>query len=385
MQTNGFGQSYVGNDDFRGWLNAKARGGDLSASQLLNFVGNDGKSGNEAFNNMQGSWSQGPLKTYGMNGAQLADYYYNEWLSGRNTPAQNNSASYVVSGSGSGLSAEQEATNRRMRDIYDRQIGDINDNLGGLSGRLNNTLAGLQNQYNTYRNEQQDQYNQAKNSYDQSTLRNRQDLVGNRNDIDKRTALALRSMQRTLGAMGAGGSSAAMYDLPSLIMAQANSENSNASRTYSQNQQNLDTNWGNYQSDFENDKKKLNDWYDSEVKSAKQSNYEEGQNLLNQLVEAYGNRAQYGGDFGNNVNDAYNRIQDFRNRINELGNVTKTQYNGTRAAYKAPELSSYDTGNTDLSTTVTESNAGSESPLLTALRGINKRRNNSPYSNYAGA
>lgn len=297
--------------------------------------------------------------------------------------AANGTGAY--NGASSGLSAEQEATNRRMRDIYDRQIGDINDNLGGLSGRLNNTLAGLQNQYNTYRNEQQDQYNQAKNSYDQSTLRNRQDLVGNRNDIDKRTALALRSMQRTLGAMGAGGSSAAMYDLPSLIMAQANSENSNASRTYSQNQQNLDTNWGNYQSDFENDKKKLNDWYDSEVKSAKQSNYEEGQNLLNQLVEAYGNRAQYGGDFGNNVNDAYSRIQDFRNRINELGNVTKTEYNGTRAAYEAPELSSYDTGNTDLSTTVTESNAGSESPLLTALRGINRRRNNSPYSNYAGA
>ena len=288
-------------------------------------------------------------------------------------------ASYA-SGSGSSYNAENEALKARMRGIYDRQISDINDNINSLDSQLKNTLAGVDNEYQTYKNEQQSSYNANKNDYDNSTLQNKQNLRQDRNDITSRASSGLRGLLRVLGAMGAGGGSEARYEVPEMVTRQANSEMDSAGRVYRQNQQNLDTDWGNYNEQFENDKKKLEDWYSGQVKAKKQENYEKGQSLLADLVTALGNRAQYGGDYGSSVDDAYNRIKSYRDQINDLGKFTPTQYTGLTSVYKAPDLASYDTGDTKLSTTITDSNTSASSPLLVALQGLNKRKSNNPYN-----
>lgn len=302
-----------------------------------------------------------------------------------NAPAANSTGdstgSSAYASSSSSYNAENEALKNRMRGIYDRQIEDINNNLDSLQGQLDNALAGVKNEYNQYKNEQQSQFDANKNDYDNSTLQNRQNLRTNRNDITNRASNGLRGLLRVLGAMGAGGGSEARYEIPQMVTDQANQEFANAGRTYAQNQSNLDTDWGNYRNEFENDKKKLEDWYSGQVKSKKQENYEKGQSLLADLVTAYGNRAQYGGDYGNGINDAYNRIADYRSKINELGKFTPTQYTGATSVYKSPDLASYDTGNTSLTTTVVDSNTSASSPLIVALQGLNKKKSNSPYSN----
>lgn len=284
---------------------------------------------------------------------------------------------YATSGSSSSYSsssAEDEALKSRMRGIYDRQIGDINNNLNSMDRQLENALAGVRGEYDTYKNEQQSQYNANKNEYDTSTKQNRQQLQTNRNTITNRASSGLRGLLRILGAMGAGNSSVAQYGAPDMVRRQANDEYNNAGQTYAQNQQNLDTDWGNYQNEYENDKKKLEDWYDGQVKAKKQENYEKRQSLLSDLVTAYGNRAQYGGDYGGGINDAYNRIADYRGKINELGEYSKPNYTGTTAVYNAPDLASYNANDTNLSTTVDNSEGGT-TPLLTALRSITKKKN----------
>ena len=301
-----------------------------------------------------------------------------------NAPAANNNGSYNTSSGGSrrssgGSSGADNALNNRMIGIYDQQIGSIKNNLNNLNSQLQNALAGVKGEFDQYRNEQQSQFNANKNEYDKSSLQNRQDLQANRNKITNNSSQALRGLLSVLGAMGASGGSEARYTVPDMVTRQANDEMSSASKVFKKNQQNLDTDWGNYKNQFENDKKKLEDWYNGQVKAKTQENYEKGQSLLNELVTAYGNRAQYGGDYGNNINDAFNQIKDYSNKITELGKYTTPKYTGTTAVYNAPDLSSYNTGNTDLTASVADSSTSAGSPLLVALQGLNKKKTNSPY------
>ena len=161
------------------------------------------------------------------------------------------------SGSSSTYDAEEEARKANMRSLYDRQIDDINSNLGTMDRNLDNSLASVRGEYDQYKNEQESNYKSNKNDYDKSTLQNLQDLQSNRNNITDRASSGLRGLLRVLGAMGAGGGSVARYEAPSMVTAQANQEYNNAGKTYSQNQSSLDTDWGNYQNQYENDKKNI--------------------------------------------------------------------------------------------------------------------------------
>ena len=231
--------------------------------------------------------SEAPTSTAkGITGVTIGGQYVplsnSRQIADPNVPASNQSdgayyygrgGSGSGSGSGgSGSSAAEEAIKNNMRNIYDRQIEDIKGNEASLSGQLDNALAGVKNEYNTYKNEQQSAYDANKNTYDTSTLQNKQNLRTNRNEITDRASTGLRGILRVLGAMGAGGGSEARYEIPRIVVDQANAEYGNAGQTYAQNQQNLDTDWGNYKNQFENDKKKLEDWYSGQVKAKKQEN-----------------------------------------------------------------------------------------------------------------
>lgn len=310
-----------------------------------------------------------------------------KYIDDPNRPASNDQGQVITTTSGagsgsysSGKSADDIALENRMRGIYDREIQDINNNLGSQDSQLENDLKSVENEYNTYKNEQQSSYNANKNDYDKSTLQNQQNLQTNRNEITNRASSGLRGLLRILGAMGAGGGSVARYEAPGMVTSQANAEMSNAGQTYAQNQSNLDTDWGNYKEQFENDRKKLEDWKEGQIKAKKQANYEKRSSLLADLVTAYGNRAQYGGDYGNNINQVYDRIAENRSKINDLGKFAAPNYTGMTSVYKSPDLASYDTGNTNLTTQVAESNTSASSPILAALQGLNKKKNNNPYA-----
>lgn len=295
----------------------------------------------------------------------------------------NETGSYIPQNSSSSYAAAQKAAEeQRIKQAniayYNELINQKNKEIDLLGASLQNDLDRINGEYNTYRNEQESAYNKQKNNYDTSTRQNLQNLTTNRNDIKDRTSQGLRGLLGVLGAMGAGGSSVALYNAPAAVKAQADRENANAGQTYSQNQQNLDINWNNYLNDFENDKKKLEDWKTGKIASAKQENEKRRVDLLNQLSEAFINRDQNGTNSKNDIGSIRNRIDAANQAIVDLGRYSAPSYNGITATYKAPELSSYDTGQTDLTTSVTQTESGS--PLLTVLRETTKKKQNSPYT-----
>lgn len=369
MQTNQYGQTYSGNDDFRGWLAGNGY------SSLLSFTGNDGRVDPRA--QIQTYSYDDPVKTQSAAeayGNQVRDLY-NQWLGGRQAPNTESDGTITTDTATAAAQREADAREARIRQSYTDEINRTNNALNDLEGSLKNKLDQIEGDYNTYKNEQESTYNQQKNTYDNSSRQNMDNLVSNRNTISGNAARSLRSLQRILGAMGAGGNSEALYDIPSIVKSQADKEYSGASKTFSQNQSNLDTDWGNYVNSYENDKKKLEDWHTGQIKTAKQDTEKERINLLNQLSSGYTNRAQYGGELDDGYNSITDRINQANQNIRDLGTYTTPQYNGITAVFKSPELSSYDTGKMNLTTSVGDNNTSGQS-LLTVLQDLRKKQEN---------
>lgn len=371
MATNAYGQEYVGNDDYMGWLAAKSQNGDTMAGKLLQFVGNDGKGGSELQLRSLTDGMEGPIS-----GTGWRDTYYKNWLDGRKS--QQADVDNNINGTGSSSNYDRNAIN-----YWNGVIDDNQNQLDNLGNQLNELNKNTDSDYNIKRNELQSSYDRSKADYDSSTTRNQQQLQTSKNTIADRASQGLRGLLRTLGAMGAGGSSEALYNAPELVTAQANQERAGVNQTFGENQQKLDTNWGNYQIDHENEKKKLEDWKTGQLRENEQKMLNQKSNLLQTIADAYAQRGSAGQGAGNKLSELTQQLKANRNRLNELNKFVAPQYDGTRAMYEAPSLSTYNTGNTSLITNVSDApQAGmnaSVTPTLAMLLGVKDRKDTNPY------
>lgn len=290
-----------------------------------------------------------------------------------NNAANNNS----VDTDYSAIYAAQEAAKRANQDkYYDDLISVYQNKLDNAGSALAELNAKSKEKFDTQQSELQTAYDNNKQSYDKSTTQNAQNNLLARNTITDNASRGLRSLLRTLGAMGAGGSSAALYNAPDAVTEQANTEYANAGNEYAQNQQNLDTNWNTYAANWENDKKKSKDAYDSELRANEQTVINTKNDLLSKIMEANSGRAAYGNGFVNGLMDrVVGQMKANDNRYNELNKFQKSSYDGTTAKYEAPALSTYNTNNVDLTTQVQGNTDGSTTPTLAMLLGINRRNN----------
>lgn len=377
MAKNAYGQEYIGNDDYRGWLAAKSAAGDKMAGGLLNIVGNDGKASSQWQLDMLPSitGTKSPVS-----GAAWANQYYQTWLNGHDQQQAN---PYDTPSNSSSSSSSSSSYDRNAINYWNGVIGQRENELNGLAGLLGELNKSTDNDYNTKRNELQSAYNRSKADYDTSTTRNQQQLQTNKNTIADRASQGLRGLLRTLGAMGAGGSSAAMYNAPELVTAQANQERTGANQTFGENQQKLDTNWGNYQIDHENDKKKLEDWKAGQLRENEQKVLNQRNSILSVLADAYAQRGSAGAGAGNKINEITGQMKANQNRLSELNRFVAPRYDGMRANYNAPTLSSYNTGNSSITTEVSDApQAGMSAniaPTLAMLLGIKDRKDSNPY------
>lgn len=377
MATNQYGQEYIGNDDYKGYLAAKASNGDRLAAELNNIVGNDGMAGDYS---RLDAYLRGTKMPGTLNAQAWAKQYYNDYINGRK-PGQAGADLDPDRTTGTGSSSSSYDAN--AINYWNGVIEQNRNQLGGLNGLLGELNKSTDSDYNTKRNELQSAYDRSKADYDSSTTRNQQQLQTNKNTIADRASQGLRGLLRTLGAMGAGGSSAALYNAPELVTAQANQERTGANQTFGENQQKLDTNWGNYQIDYDNDKKKLEDWKAGQLRENEQKVLNQKNTLLQTLADAYAQRGSAGAGAGNAINELTQQMMSNQNRLNELNRFTAPQYNGMRATYNAPSLSSYNTGNSSITTEVSDApQAGmnaTTSPTLAMLLGIKDRKDSNPY------
>lgn len=391
MAVNQYGQTYQGNDDFRGWLAAMTN--DAGAKHLLQMVGNDGRVGEGGdytnfYNKFYGpDAGKGPTLT-----AQgLADKYYKQWLSGRQASQNNTGASNVnyqssYSSSTPSKTKEQLEAEERDRiyrqsqiDYYDQAINQYDNQLNNLDGLLGELNKATDSSYNQRLNEARSSYNTQQANYNRATTQNKQNLQTERNQVADTAARGLRGLQRLLGAMGAGGSSDALYVAPDAVASQANQQLAGVNQNFGQNQQNIDSDWATYQNEYDNDLKKLDDWRAGQQRTNEQNVIQQRMNLLAQKAAAYANRGQFGVSDNGKQAEITSLINNLNNRYNELSKFVAPTYTGVTPTYTAPSVSSYfeSTGQPELNAQVKDVDmAGSSQkvPALQLLMGLNKKR-----------
>ena len=225
---------YVGNDDFRGYLNYLAQQGNAQARDALNFTGNDGGIDESAWANFYGGPGgdvQGEIRRRN-EGRNFVDSAFNNWYGGGNTSASDYDPAAVAA--------------------FDQSIGNINSGLGRLPGQLDVGRKNIEQEYQTALQKLQLGKNRAQESYDTTKLQSGQDYVGAKNQIGSNVGNNINSLLRLLGSRGAGGSSAYLFNAPQAAARQGNLQRGEVGQAFGRNTGALDTNWGNYQTDYEN-------------------------------------------------------------------------------------------------------------------------------------
>ena len=244
------GLPYIGNADYRGYLNYLGQNGDTGAQSLLAVVGNDGNFG-------EGGGS--PL-----NPATIA----------YNTQLYNNFTG--TGGSGGSSTSTSSSTSPDQADTaayWADQQNAINDQLNNLPAQQstgeNNILSSYNAAYQQLQN-QKAQDNQTYNTTKQNDINNN---VAAKDAINTAVQNNNTAVQRLLGSRGAGSSSAASIEAPLAVATQGNQQRTAENNTFGQNQQTLDQNWADT----------LNKYANSEGDLATQKSNKE--NALNQGID----------------------------------------------------------------------------------------------------
>lgn len=153
-------QTYVGNDDYRGFLNYLGQNGNTAASNALNFVGNDGV------------WNPNatgvPFNNESINAAKsFNDRAYVDWANGNTGGYVQTDQSSYGGGAGSTAAAEKAAkvaqanamkgglygVINNVKSVYDAIYGDLDtvgrDKSAAVNSRYNKENTALVDQFNT--------------------------------------------------------------------------------------------------------------------------------------------------------------------------------------------------------------------------------------------
>lgn len=228
MATNQYGQTYSGNDDFRGWLAA-------NRSDMTKYAGNDGGIDPNYFRvgGQLGDTSGIAAKTKGL---------YDQWAAQRSgTPGNDQhfggrSGGSSGGGSGGGSSANKAATLAYLNS----QQSNLDRQMGRTGTTLEQGLTRLTNDYNS-------KYNTAS----QNKARALEDLGIQRKDTDSSKNKAIDkvntnarvladSLRRKIGLASGSGSSAYQITAPGAVARDASTERGDVLGTFAQNYRALD-------------------------------------------------------------------------------------------------------------------------------------------------
>lgn len=250
---------------------------------------------------------------------------------GTNTDGTYNSGQYWDPGTGT-----YSSTPPVDYALLDQAIGQYEGQLGRLPDQLGIAQGNIQRQYGVSSNELQSGYDQGQNTYKQNTTQNQGQYVTNKNMINDTASSGLRGLLRTLGAYGAGGGSDAAYGR-NIVATDAARQRSGAGETFGQNQQALDTSFGNFGIEHDNSKRKLEDWRTGQLNGAEQQSLSSKQSILQTLAQL---RTQRAGGNTSGASAALAEAGGLQGRIDQLGAINPT-YDGKAPVYTAPDAASY--------------------------------------------
>lgn len=221
--------------------------------------------------------------------------------------------------------------------------GVLQNSLNRLPGQLDIAKGNINTQFGQKNNELDSTFNQNQNSYNNQSTQNQQTLRTNKNAINDQSSSGLRGLQRLLGAYGAVGSDLGVAG--QAVANRATQQNAGAGQTFAGNQSSLDTNFGNFKNQLDNERKKLADWKNSQLSNADQQSLTTRQDLLSKLADIQGQiSAARGGSYASSAQPFLDQANALSGQIDNLGRLNPT-YDGTTPVYNAPTLSSYNVAN----------------------------------------
>lgn len=138
-------------------------------------------------------------------------------------------------------------------------LNQANNYLGMLDPQRQQFLNNLSQTYSNYRTNLQNQYGRNKGQYDNSVNTANQNRVSANNQIDSKVRQRANSLQRLLGAAGAGDSEAASIYAPYAAARTGTQLRNQVNQQYGSTVQDLNYNWGQYQTDYDNSLKQMAD------------------------------------------------------------------------------------------------------------------------------
>lgn len=345
--------NYIGNNDYRGFLNYQAQNGNGTAGKLLNNVGNDGGWGNTD-NVLLNDNAVNQLKSYN---SQL----YANW----------NAAHQAAANSAGG--------DPNTAAYYNDQSSQLQNTLGGLDAQQAVGLGNLQSSYNNQANRLDQQNAAAKRDYETNAQQNQQGYSNNRNAVVNNTRATANALQRLLGLAGSGNSSAAYEQAPYAAGLQGSIDLRNAQQNYSNNQNSLDTNWQDTQRAYSNAFDDLNSQKYQQENGLRSSIAQTRAGLLNQIGQAQVNAGLANGQ---NYQQAVaarapyqSQIDDLMSQITNLGNQYANPVLRTPdIKYASPSLNPFLTSKQAQISPLVSAGGGDISPTFLGLL-ANKRDN----------
>jgi hypothetical protein len=253
---------YVGNNDYRGYLNYLSQNGNANAGVLLNAVGNDGK--------FSGGGSGVPLRG---DIIQENSTDWNAWNAGQQAPLNTGTAAAKTSDPDTAA-------------YYNDQANQLQGQMGQLDPQLNVGLGNISSSYNLQGNRIDEQNATAKRNYDTSTAQNDQSYSQNRNGIMQNTRANATALQRLLGMNGSGNSSASYEQAPYAAALQGSTQLNSAQQTYGNNQTGLENNWQDTQRSYKNAWDDLNTQKYQQENSLRSSIAQTKASLLDKIGQA---------------------------------------------------------------------------------------------------
>lgn len=362
--------NYVGNNDFRGFLAA-------NAPQYLGFTGNDGNvdmnalaksiygtgriMGDEAttWRQVQSADNRDPNYSKYEYTPSIVRGLYDNWQAAQTNATTPTNTTTTVTGAG-GAGAQQGA-------LYDTYANQANDALARALKAYNDSRSNIGGQFDTRLNELRSQRGQTEANVSQQRTQNQQHLQSSRNAIRDSASQGLRSLLAALGAQGAGGSSAAQFLAPEAVNSMATAQRSGAAQTFGENAQQIDTSWNNFLSNWNNEKKRVEDWRTNQERQA-QADYDTTANRLNDILAGIRNRIQpaeaFGGQIANIAGAIPNTIAQART------------YTGETPVYSPASLSSYQVATGPAAEVSQQQPMDSNMPWLNSILNRERERRN---------
>lgn len=318
-------------DTYRNYLQSAANRGDVNAHALLQIVGDDGRLDDTFSSNGVNLGGNFNGSRYNISAADAANYnnkYYTDYqhILGAGTTDPNRLPT----------TTNDPSTNPA---VFDQAIGNTQQAIDRLDNQLRSGYSSIDSSYQDALNQLLLNKNRANETYNQDKLSTGQDFVGAKNTIGSQAGQTLNGLRRLLGSRGAGGGSAYNISAPDAVSRQATIQRNEATDTFGENNQALDSNWNNFLTDYGNEvsgAKSQKEQKRQELESSINSNRA---NLLQTIAQLTAQKAQAAG--GTGVVEAQPFLDQANSILNNLSNYQVKPIEYKTNAYKAPDLSKY--------------------------------------------